>query len=321
VNGILTQPVRRRSAALCRLGLAGIAVLSGLAPVAHGEVIEIPAAADAALLEFAPDFNLGDQEDLPSGTLGPNAGRTDSRMLLRFDVATALPRGATVQAAFLRLTVTREPLGAVPSTFALHRVLQAWNEGEGQGPAPGGAPAGPGELTWNDRARGSALWSEPGGSLGADFVAQAAGREAIAGPGVYEFEFGALGVSEIQGWLAAPETNHGWMLRSEAEGTAKTARRFATREASLGSPTLLIRYLPPLPAPRLTSLAIEGDAMVLRFEAVAGVGYLWEGTSEAGQGDWTSIQRIPPTTVTGERAATNAWPALAHQILRLRIDE
>jgi hypothetical protein len=169
-------------------------------------------------------------------------------MLLRFDVEAELTAGATIKAAFLRLTVARVPASPSPSQFGLHRVMVAWQEGDKQGGSPGGAAATSGETTWSERLRGEAAWSEPGGRRGADFELEPSATEAIEGLGTYEFELGAKGVAEIQGWLADPAQNHGWALIAKDEVTARTARRFATRESGKG-PVLVIRFAaPPRPA-------------------------------------------------------------------------
>ena len=285
--------------------------------VARAELVELGASADTAILEYEPGFNLGAQADVPAGTLGPTAGGTRSRMLLRFDGVSVLPANARIQAAYLRVNVTREPLGAAASRFALHRVLAPWSEGDKQGALPGGATASPGETTWNERMHGQAGWSEPGGKPGADFDPLPVATELVEGTGPYEFELGAQGVADIQAWLETPSANHGWVLLSQAEELSKTARRFSAREAEKG-PVLVVRFTAAPVAPRITGFEIRGTEMILWFRGEAGQRYVWEGVTASASPVWETIGLLEPADVAGERAVTNAWPGLPQQYFRLR---
>ena len=297
--------------------LALLLAFGGLATT-RADLLEVPVAADTGLLEYAPVYNLGAQPDVPAGTLGTVAGQTRSRLLVRFEVSTVLPAGARIQSAFLRLSVTREPAVPAPSRFALHRMLVSWREGTKEGSAPGGAKAEPGETTWDERLAGQAAWGEPGGRAGGDFEAAASASETVGGAGTYEFELGARGVADIQGWLADPTNNQGWIVVAEDEATARTARRFAARESGRGA-LLIIRFTTGTAAPRITGFEVRGDKMILRFLGETGQDYVWEGTT-ALEGDglrWETIQEIEPALSPGEREVTNVWPALPRQYFRL----
>lgn len=283
----------------------------------RADLAELPVSADTGILEYSPDFNLGAQVDVPAGTLGTIAGEARSRMLLRFDIEAGLPAGATIQAAFLTLTVARVPAGPSPSGFGLHRITVAWQEGDKQGASPGGAGAGPGETTWNERRHGQETWREPGGRLGEDFDATASATEMVEGLGEYEFEFGAKGVADIQGWLSDPARNHGWALIAEDETTARTARRFATRESGKGA-VLVVRFAGPAAAPRITGFEVRGTEMILRFLGEAGQPYVWEGAEAIAGGAWETIALLEAVETAGERSMTNAWPARPQQFFRLQ---
>ncbi|MCP5526946.1 MAG: DNRLRE domain-containing protein [Verrucomicrobiales bacterium] len=298
----------------------GLAFAFSMAVSARAELIEVPAAADTALFELTPDFNFGAQTDLPAGTLGPGAGVSRARVLLRFDVAAALPAEAMVEAAFLRIAVTRVPLDAEPSTFGLHQVRTSWIEGAQQGATPGGAPAAAHEPTWNSRSHPDAAWTEPGGADGVDFDGTPVATEPIDARGSYEFEVGAEGVAGIQGWLADPASNHGWLLRSQDEATAKTARRFAAREAEGSGPVLVIRYQRGPVRPRIDRLTIRDGEMIMEFGGEPGVVYAWEASPEVAGGRWETLRLLPPVSADGEGTATNAWPNLNRQFFRLRAE-
>ena len=96
----------------------------------------VPAWADTVSIEAERDTTLIEH---PTGALangsGPSffIGRTSQpqnsirRALIRFDVAGALPEGAVIESATLRLHVSRATFGARELT--LHRVSEDWGEG------------------------------------------------------------------------------------------------------------------------------------------------------------------------------------------------
>ena len=88
--------------------------------------LRLPPVADVSMHEIAPTANMGAHTHFAAGTT--EVGKR-SRGLVRFDLSGQLPKGATVQAASVVLTVTRTPaLGGVGSTFGLHRVFSQWGE-------------------------------------------------------------------------------------------------------------------------------------------------------------------------------------------------
>jgi hypothetical protein len=286
--------------------------------VRGAELIELHASADTALLELEPDFNLGGQAELVSGTLGPAAGNTRSRLLIRFDLS-AVPDGAAIQSAGLLCTVSKEPEDPVESVFALHRMLKPWSEGRGGGSPPGGSLAQPGESTWNERLSGSEAWADPGGFLGEDFAVTPSGSERIEGVATYEIEIGAAGLQDLEDWLAEPSTNYGWVLLSESEDIPKTARRFTSREAQMNPPRLLVRYFAPPASPRIADLDVTPDAVVLLFEAEADLAYVWEQSPSLAPGSWASVLEIPPSTIGGLTSVTNATKPGDLGFIRLRV--
>ena len=89
----------------------GLAVLSCCSSVSRGDSVSLSPSADTCLFELDPEFNLGGQRDLPSGTLGSMVGNTKSRALYKFDIAASVPGGARIQAARFRVQVTKSPSG------------------------------------------------------------------------------------------------------------------------------------------------------------------------------------------------------------------
>jgi hypothetical protein len=52
-------------------------------------------------------------------------------------------------------------------------------------------------------------------------------------------------VTDVQAWVNGT-TNNGWLLRG-TEASTFTVKRFLTREAGAGAPTLTVVYTRPLP--------------------------------------------------------------------------
>lgn len=225
-------PDGRRLAALCLGAVVAAAGLDGAA----AELVVLRAAADTTLFFAAPGSNLGSSDSMAVGSTGHDQA---GRGLLRFDVAGALPAGVTVTGASLEFVITRSPPTAVGSAFELHRMLGPWSEGRGTGSL--GEAARAGESTWNHRVHPEVPWAAPGGEPGTDFSASPSGRVDVAGDGRYTISGSGL-VADVTAWLAAPASNHGWLLKSDKEAEAFTARRVGTRESAAAVATLTLEF-------------------------------------------------------------------------------
>jgi hypothetical protein len=214
-----------------------------------------PSTAETTLLLPSADTSLYEEGDLANGrgqhlfagTTIPGHAR---RALLRFDVAGALPPGAIVVGAELRLVVDRTIVG--PVTVAVHRLAASWGEGasDADGQEGMGAPAVAGDTTWTDRLFPSTPWDAPGG----DFEALASAAATVDGSGPVSWS-GASLAADVQGWLDDPAGNFGWILIGD-ETIAPSAKRFGSREAfePADSPALLVEWAPP-PVPTLGAVA------------------------------------------------------------------
>jgi hypothetical protein len=217
--------------------------------------VSLQPVADTTLFEIAPGNNLGGADFFNAGTSG-NGSR--NRALLRFDVS-SIPAGSLITGATLNMDIVRQPsTGMEISFFDLRRVLQPWGEGA-QVPAdansPGlGAPAAPGEATWNERFAGTTAWNVPGGEEGSDYSATVSATAFVQGLGdPVTFESTSELIADIRAWINQPSENLGWLLMTESEGMPKTARGFASRESGFG-PTLLVEFT-PVPEPSGIALA------------------------------------------------------------------
>jgi hypothetical protein len=233
----------------------------------NADTISVQPTADTTLIESAPDNNLGGGEFLNAGTAG-NGNR--NRSLLLYDLSSLVPSGSVITSAQLTLDIVHQPsIGQQNSIFSLRRVLQSWGEGVQIPADPGspgqGAPAAPGEATWNSRFAPDNAWSQPGGKAGVDFSATISSAAFVGGVGE-QVDFGSTPalIADVQSWVDQPQANFGWMLMTESEEIGKTARGFASRESGFG-PTLTIEFTA---VPEPGTLALVSLFLVLGSLAV-----------------------------------------------------
>ncbi len=224
-----------------RLAVSG-AVLASSLTASAAEVVLTPSR-DNTVYEEYPDNSNG------AGYLfaGRAGGGGIRRSLLRFDVAAALPAGAQIESATLRLHVSRTQ---VPDSLpaALHRALADWGEAGSNGGerAGAGAAAQPGDATWSHRFYAKPqIWSAPG----ANFETAPSVSGAIGGIGFHSLS-SAQAAADVQAWLDSPASNFGWVLRGD-ESSAGDARRIDSREhgTAANRPTLTVIYTAAAPAP------------------------------------------------------------------------
>jgi hypothetical protein len=252
--------------------------------------------ADTSLFEGAADNNMGGHESLAAGG---NAGGVSFRALLKFDVAGSLPPGAIIQSASLQLSILKSPGAASPSTFAVHRVLRQWGEGDkGSGLTGIGAIASDGEATWNSRLHPGTMWDASGGQAGTDFTsaASAATSEQVQGFGTADFVSTPVLIADVRQWLVDPDSNFGWLLKSDSEDSPFTARRFGSSEAASGQPTLTIEAIL---LPRIGPTLVADGQFSLQFDGEAGKGYVVERRTQLDSGEWTVLTNVPPLEVSG----------------------
>jgi hypothetical protein len=173
------------------------------------------------------------------------------RMLVKFDVS-ALPRGAVVRQVTLTLYESR---ARDEHAVTLHRLLASWGEGTSNaGGAGNGAPAAPGDATWVNRFQPGQPWTTPGG----DFDPVASATRVVGLPNTTYSWGGEPYVSgdpvprivrDVQGWVDAPGSNHGWIFIG-VEAGLQNAKRFESRNnaTSVNRPRLTVVYGPPDPA-------------------------------------------------------------------------
>lgn len=272
------MPSSAATAAAHRLAVAAI-VLAAVGP-AEAETATLTPSADNTLYESASgSLSNGAGAYLFAGNTGSN--QTDAqntrRALLRFDVAGAVPAGATVTAASLTLRASRVASSAA-RTLGLHRATTAWGEGSSNdtGNEGDGTAAQSGDATWLHTFHATGFWASPGG----DFVASASASQSVTtSSAVYTWTSSAM-ATDVQGWLDTPSSNHGWIVLGD-ESTSATAKRFDSREATTAAnrPTLIVTYTPP-PATGACCAASGACSVVSSASCSAGGGsYQGDGAS------------------------------------------
>jgi FtsP/CotA-like multicopper oxidase with cupredoxin domain len=224
-----------------RIGLVASAIVIGSAGGATAETVIVGANRDTTLYAENGALSNGIGQHLFTGLTDNEVER---RGLLGFDVAGALPAGATITSVTLTLRLTRtKTQNLVTSLFALR---EAWGEGTSDAPQEEGAgtAATTGDATWTHRVYASTLWTTPGG-----YRVNTASATTIVGNNLVDYTWsGVQMVTDVQAWLDTPSSNHGWILIAPAAGRKET-KRFASRQAidAATRPRLSVTFTPPAP--------------------------------------------------------------------------
>ena len=270
------------------------------------ESVTLHPVADTTLYETTPNNNLGAHTDFIAGTTAGNAGQPyRNRALLKFDVTGQIPTGATITSASLTLRVARTPSVPANSTFDLHRLLVSWGEGNKTGQL--GLQATTGEATWISRFFLLPQWGIPGGKAGTDFLTDASASTFVGSSNRYTFVSTSNLVADVQFWLNNPGSNFGWILMSQEEATASTARRFASREGGANAPVLVIEYTVGQP-PRLSQMSLLGSTVTFQFNLAPQQTYVVEFNNALGTTNWLTLTNIAaepgPTNITVSDSVT-----------------
>ena len=179
------------------------------------------------------------------------AGRTAfnaayvQRTLYKFDIAGAVPAGATVTDVTLTLQMTLSG-GATTAPLKLHRLLADWGEGTSSAFGGSGAPSTTGDASWAYRFFPTVLWAAAGG----DFVSTpTTALTTTIGSGTVVLPTSSAFVDDVQAIVDGTEADFGWMLRND-ETTLGSARAFSSREepSVAARPTLRLSFTPPCPS-------------------------------------------------------------------------
>jgi hypothetical protein len=246
--------------------------------------------ADTSLMEIAPDNSNGGQ---PFVMAGRTQNNPRVRALYRFDL-TALPTNTVVLGGIFRFDCTgqsSEPMCVTNSTMGLHRMLRAWGEGT-NAPIinPGqGAPAEPGDATWNHAFYPTNGWSTPGGLSDVDFAASESSFALVSTPNLtYAFESTPEFVEDLQMWVKYPALNFGWMIIG-AEDVICTAKRLNSCEDPNSKPQLEIELFV---VPRFDSTQLVGNQFQMRFTPWPGQNYEVQYRTNLSNANWQTLTNV-----------------------------
>lgn len=275
---------------------------SGIFSCAFAAMLRIQPSADTTLVETVAENNVGGTPFVNAGTSGIS---TRNRGLYQFDL-NSIPQGSKIKSALLLLEVTREPNGGVvSSTFSLHRLLKSWGEGNKDSRLEVtlgfGYLATTNEATWNSRfAFTTNSWTAPGAE--GDYATMASSSTIVYGLGHFPlFNSTTQMVADIQAWLDNPSENFGWLLKTEAESTDRTARSFGSREFLVtevgidtnSPPYIEIEFVPP---PTISSAQITNGQFKFSFLAEPNQAYVVEFKNALSTNSWLTLTNISAST-------------------------
>ncbi len=226
----------------------------------------LPVQADTVILTPSKDNTLIEPTDsgqwsnalgngIYSGRVGTFGGGTRRRAVLAFDLVGAIPTEAEVTSVTLTLNLVATVSG--DQTLFLHALLADWGEGTSNDGGGQGAPATPGDATWMHTFYDTDLWA----NLGGDYSPIASASQVV---GINTGVFYSWGPTvqmqaDVEGWLADPATNFGWLLLGN-EAQIQTVKKFASKETLLAvwRPKLTIEFVSPPECPA----DFDGDGMV-----------------------------------------------------------
>lgn len=175
------------------------------------------------------------------------AGLTDNsrirRALIQFDIAGAIPAGATVNTATVSLYCDKSG-SASTVQMILRKVTTEWGEGESNAPGEEGqgAASETGDASWYHSIYPGSTWSMPGGDF--EFTNSAIAN--IAGSGnTYNWTSSPQLVADVQDMLDDDATNFGWIVMDLMESTPGSSRRFISKDNTTQSafgPKIIIAY-------------------------------------------------------------------------------
>ncbi|HPO13590.1 MAG TPA: proprotein convertase P-domain-containing protein, partial [Candidatus Hydrogenedentes bacterium] len=178
--------------------------------------------------------------------LSDDASPLKRRAALQFDVASILPADAHIVDAQLKLY--HEYLNSESNaSLTITKIARSWGEGasDAEGDEAAGTTALTDDVTWRHRFSGGEWWSMIGGDVQGTTTAQAA----IGGEGSWTIASLPGGsraqiIADVQSWLDQPDSNNGWMLKSD-ESTITGVKRLASREHPDADkqPRLVITYV------------------------------------------------------------------------------
>ena len=96
-------------------------------------------------------------------------------------------------------------------------------------------------------------------------------------------------IADVQGWISNSNSNCGWILINELQGTANTICRFGTSEDPANAPSLTVQFTLPAASPVLTALPILANQFRFRFNAQSNRPYAVEHRGSLLESNWAVL--------------------------------
>lgn len=220
----------------CCMFVAMVAAVVGIGfpGVGHSQTVAIQSSRDTSIFEES-----GNSNGAGGGVfIGNNRSGNARRGLVFFDIAGAVPAGATIEGVSLSYSVAAPSGRSFSATsLSIHRALLDWGEAGSSGVGRG-APAEAGDATWQQASFDAIDWANAGG----DFVDVASESLSVSATGMSTANLNGL-IADLQLFLDSPNLNFGFFLIGD-ESSNQTAVTLGSREATdvADRPWLTISY-------------------------------------------------------------------------------
>jgi hypothetical protein len=224
---------------MTRGAVYALAILLAFGPsMAWAATTTVVASKDNSIFANNVDNSNGGGAGIFVGTTNAMQSNSVRRGLLEFDIASAVPAGATITGANLTMYLGQASLASGVQTIDLHRLTADWGEGMAGNTTPSisgtgtGFPASTGDATWNQRFYQQQNWTAP--SAEGDYISAVSASTDVATPvdTPYEWLSTPILVGDVQGWLDQPSTNDGWIMIDHVENVQQTVKGFYSRNAT-----------------------------------------------------------------------------------------
>lgn len=276
----MRMDVKKIVTAAAGVGLLGMGLSS-----ARASLVTIGASADATLLggtDATTNQSLAD----PGMFVGTDGQDNPKRGLIEFNIAAAVPAGATTTGVTLQLTVGQVAGsgggsgggGTGAETISLFDETQAWGQptnvvgatsfgGHGHSSSQAHDATHPGDATWNYAFYNVTPWTISGGDWSSSLpdIADASVTGTLTS---FTWSSAAM-VSDVQSWLDNPSDNFGWIIKNADETDSTDFRAFwswqgaANNDDPAIAPSLAITYSVPEPL-SLSLITLVAPALLCR---------------------------------------------------------
>ncbi len=191
------------------------------------------------------------------GNIDPNKNpEKRRRIVLQWDVASAIPAGSTILDVSLQMYLNREKGDDV--AIDLFTLTRDWGEGNSDAPNMEGEGTTPqtDDATWVHAFYPAIAWT-PGG----EFDITSSATQTVNDTGFYTWQDTTM-VNDVQGWLDNPGSSYGYIMVAD-ETKDQHAKRFTSKDNPVAAqqPKLIITFDGPCIDPVINDLAVANNPL------------------------------------------------------------